>query len=319
MATAEKQTAIAMSPIVDSVSKQIAAFQNEGRLQLPPNYSAHNALMSAWLKLQATTDRNGRPALDVCTKTSVTNALLDMVIQGLTPAKNQCYFIVYGNQLVCQRSYFGTQTVTKRVLKCQDIFAEVIYEGDEFEYVIEGGNKRVINHTQRLGNINKAKIVGAYCTIVMPDGKTYSDVMTIDEIHQAWSKSKMSPFDDKGNLKPNSTHGQFTADMAKKTAINHTCKQFINTSDDSSLDLVIEAMNRSEEAAEEAAFSQEVAGNANKEFIDADFTVKDEEFVDTDDEEAAEGETAHEEPVDEKKPAKVETPTVRLAKRERGF
>ena len=116
MSAVEKSMSLTQNPIIDNVSKQIAAFQEQGRLQLPPNYSAQNALYSAWLTLQGVKDKNDRPALQVCTKESITNSLLDMVIQGLNPSRKQCYFIPYGNALTLQRSYFGTMGVTKRVL-----------------------------------------------------------------------------------------------------------------------------------------------------------------------------------------------------------
>ena len=60
--------------------------ENDGFL-LPKGYSAENALKSAYLVLQGVKDRNKRPALEVCTKPSIANTLLNMVIQGLSPAK----------------------------------------------------------------------------------------------------------------------------------------------------------------------------------------------------------------------------------------
>jgi recombination protein RecT len=38
--------------------------------------------------------------LQACTRDSIANALLDMAVQGLNPAKKQGYFIAYGKQLV---------------------------------------------------------------------------------------------------------------------------------------------------------------------------------------------------------------------------
>lgn len=64
--------------------------------------------------------------MEVCSRESIANSLLDMVVQGLSPAKTQCYFIVYGNQLQLNRSYFGTQAVLKRLTNVKDIWANVI-------------------------------------------------------------------------------------------------------------------------------------------------------------------------------------------------
>src|SRR5690606_36842274 len=98
---------------VDVVAERVRHFQERGEIHFPANYSPENAMKSAWLILQETKDRNKRPALDVCTKDSLANALLDMVVQGLNPQKKQGYFIVYGKQLVFLGSYFGTMAVTK--------------------------------------------------------------------------------------------------------------------------------------------------------------------------------------------------------------
>src|SRR5690606_18529173 len=136
------------------------------------------------------------------------NALLDMVVQGLNPAKKQGYFIVYGRQLVFQRSYFGTMAVTKRVTGAKDIFAQVVYDGDEFEFEIDRGKKRVLKHVQTLKSLSSGKIVAAYCTIIFPDDREYTDIMTMDEIRQSWKKSKQGP-DREG-----STHQEFPQEMA---------------------------------------------------------------------------------------------------------
>jgi recombination protein RecT len=125
------QLALVKKDVVDVVAAKVREFQERGEIHFPANYSPENAMKAAWLILQSTFDRNKRPALEICTKDSIANALLDMVIQGLNPAKKQGYFIVYGNQLVFLRSYFGTMAVTKRVTGAKEINANVIYEGDE--------------------------------------------------------------------------------------------------------------------------------------------------------------------------------------------
>src|SRR5699024_11332254 len=69
--------------------------------------------------------RNHRPALEVCSHDSIVKSLLDMTLQGLSPAKDQCYFIVYGNELQMQRSYFGTVAAVKRLDGVKKVRAEV--------------------------------------------------------------------------------------------------------------------------------------------------------------------------------------------------
>lgn len=227
------QVAIIQRDITDSVNKKIDELQSEG-LALPPNYSHSNALKSAFFKLQEVKDRNGKPALEVCTKESIANALLDMVVQGLSPAKTQCYFVVYGTQLQMLRSYFGTQAVLKRLNGVNDIWANVIYKDDVFEYENDRGREKLLSHKTAFENRDK-DIVGAYAVIQTADGEEIMTAMTRNEIETSWGQSKTSQ----------SVHKKFPGEMAKRTVINRAAKSFINTSDDS--DLLIEAINNTTE------------------------------------------------------------------------
>lgn len=249
---------------VDLVLSKITRFQENGELDLPANYSPANALKSAWLILQSTVDKDKRPVLAVCSKNSIANAMLDMVLQGLNPAKKQCYFIAYGQNLTLQRSYFGTMAVLRQVRPdVGDIIAEVVYEGDTFKYKLDRGRKVVTDHEQALENIDNKKIRAAYCIIYGHDGKPIrTEIMTIAEIWQAWKQSRQNPFDESGQVKGTSVHGKFSGDMAKKTVTNRACKTLINSSDDSNL--TVQAIRRSDDERHEAEVEREIEENANK-------------------------------------------------------
>jgi recombination protein RecT len=268
------QLALVKKDTVDVVAAKVKEFQEKNELHFPASYSPENAMKSAWLLLQTVKDRNGKPALEGCTKDSVANALLDMVVQGLNPSKKQGYFIVYGNQLTFQRSYFGTMAVTKRVTGAKSIDAAVIYEGDDVDYEMVNGRITNLTHKQKFGNIDKDKVIGAYATIVMPDGAVYHELMTIADLRKAWSKAQFWGKDQTVE-KQGSTHDEFKGEMAKKTVINRACKKFMNSSDDSSL--VMQHINRADEAAEEAQLEEEIRNNANGEVIDVEFEEKTEQ------------------------------------------
>ena len=272
-ATAEKTNqgnalALIKKYVVDVVGKKVQEFVSRGELHLPPNYSVENAMKSAWLILQNTVDKDKKPVLQVCTRDSIANALLDMAVQGLNPAKKQGYFIAYGKQLVFQRSYFGTMAVTKRVAGAKDIFAEIVYKGDEFEYTIKNGNKYITKHVQRIENVDPDNIVAAYCTIIFDDDRQFTDIMTWQEIQKAWSKSKMNPD------KEGSTHKEFPQEMARKTVRNRACKRYLNSTDDGSL--LMYHVNRADEVAAEAEVEAEIEESANQELIDIEYEVEDE-------------------------------------------
>lgn len=215
----------------DNISEQVLAriedFQKTGGMVLPKDYSVENHMKSAWLILQATTDRSGQQALAVCTKESIANALLDMVLQGLAVSKKQGYFIVYGNKLEFQRSYFGTVALAKRTggIKTEPV-ANVIYEGDEFIYTIDPKTARIsiVKHEQKIENIDNNKIKGAYALVTLADGSTQVTIMSMAQIRAAWGQ---------GATKGNSpAHKNFAEEMTKKTVIGRACKTIINSSDD---------------------------------------------------------------------------------------
>jgi recombination protein RecT len=260
---AENKLSLIQKDTVDIVAKRVREFQERGELHFPANYSPENAMKAAWLAIQDTVDRNKKPAIEVCTRNSIANALLNMVVQGLNPAKKQCYFIVYGNQLVLQRSYFGSMHIAKTVdPNIKEIVPDVVYKDDVFLYGKERGRTVIVKHEQKLENVDKGQIIAAYCSVFYKDGTEQTTIMTFDEIKQAWKQSQMNPIDEKGNIKDGSTHGKFTAEMAKKTVVNRACKTIINSSDDSNL--VILAYNNTNDDIEDARAQEEVNNNANK-------------------------------------------------------
>ncbi|MCY9097404.1 recombinase RecT [Bacillus inaquosorum] len=282
VATTKKNT------VVEQVTAKVQAFQQNGEIHFPPSYSPENALKSAYLMLQntKTSKQDGnRPVLEACTKESIANSLLDMVVQGLNPMKKQGYFIAYGNVLTFQRSYMGTMAVTKRVAGAKEINAQVIYEGDDVEYEMDKAKIVNFKHKTKFGNINKDKIVGAYCVIEFVDKskKEHIELMTIEELRKAWSKaqfwSKDATVEKKG-----STHDEYKQEMAKKTVINRACKRYLNSSDDDSL--LMNTINQSDESAYEAATQAEIQENANSEVLDVEYEEVQEDSADLTSEES---------------------------------
>jgi len=200
--------------------------QNEG-LSLPPDYSVGNALNSAYLILSDTS--KGQPLLDKCDQGSVIKALMNMAIQGLSPAKNQCYFIPYGSQLVMQRSYFGAISVVKRLTNVKDIQAQVIHKDDVFEIGGVNGMLVVKKFEPSFENLDKP-IVGAFAWVEANDGNRVYTVMTKKDIDTSWSHAKTKK-----------VQNEFPEEMAKRTVINRAAKFFINSSSDN--DLFVQAVN----------------------------------------------------------------------------
>lgn len=243
-----------MNP-VKQAEKMIAGYLARRTLHLPADYSAENAFKQAWLVLQDVKDRDQRLALQVCTPQSIVNALLDMAIQGLNPAKKQCYFIVYGKALTMQRSYFGDIAIAQRVQPGIDVYSGVVYEGDEFEIITERG-RRSVSHRTKLENQRTDKIIAAYAGVVDSNGVDLgAEVMTFEQIKKSWGQSKT--YKEAGG---NTPHHSFPDQMALRTVIRRRLKGIINAAND---ELLLESMQRQERDQVEAEMAEEVSENAN--------------------------------------------------------
>lgn len=244
--------------IVDSTLQRIEAMQAAGELRIPKDYSAPNALKSAWLILQDVKDMNKRPVLEACSKESIAYALLNMVVQGLNPMKRQCSFIAYGNKLTLQREYQGSIAIAKRA-GLKSIVANPIFKGDVFKWEInkDNGTKSILAHEQSFENYG-GEVTGAYAIVEMEDGGKNIEIMSMGQIRQAWNQ---------GATKGQSpAHKNFPDQMACKTVINRAVKTIINSSDDA-------ALFEDDEPAESAFTAnvkQQIADNANKNEIGFD-------------------------------------------------
>lgn len=217
---------------LEVVSNKLNQYKEYGLVDFPKDYSISNALRAAWFILLETKtgkDDGYKPVLEVCTNDSISNALFKMAINGLNPAKKQCYFIPYKKTLSLQISYMGNEALAKRYGGVQKITSQIVYEKDTFEFEIdlETGYQRIKKHKQTLDSISLGNIVAAYAVAFLPDGNKDIEIMTIEQIKNAWKKSLS-----KGS---GEVHKDFSDEMAKRTVINRLCKRYINTSDDSAL------------------------------------------------------------------------------------
>lgn len=255
--------------VVDVVAGRVADLVNNGSLHLPEHYSAQNAMKAAWLALQNVEDKDGNKALGKCTNDSIANSLLDMIVQGLNPSKNQCYFVVFGKQLVLMRSRFGTVALVQRICGQQaSVWSECVYAGDDFEWSLQRGRKTITKHTQALERIDSEKILAAYAVVDPGDGRPeITEIMTRDQITKAWSMG--------GAKGVSKAHKKFSDEMCKKTVTNRACKMLINSSDDHYLK---EAVQRQDVAIAEAETEAVAELEANNERLDFPET----EIVDSD-------------------------------------
>lgn len=203
--------------IASSVANDFKGLVETQGFKVPENYHVANALQEAVALLPTI------KGIENVTPDSIKKSLFDMVVQGLSPAKTQVYFIAYGRQLQMQRSYFGTQQVLKRLPEIENIAAFIVHEGEDFQVDYnEDGELIVTEHHTDFMKLDNP-IVGAYAVITKTDGTKQYEVMTKKQIDASWGQSRQL-----------NVHKKFPEEMAKRTVINRAAKNIINTTDDES-------------------------------------------------------------------------------------
>jgi len=249
------QVAEIKKDISSQVLAKVDSFQKSGELVLPKDYVVENALKSAYIILSDPKNN----LLEKCDKSSVAEALLKMVVYGVSPIKKQCYFIPYGQKLECSVSYAGNIAIAKRYGNLKSIKANAIFEGDTFEFEVDAttGRRKITKHSQTLESIGNPILKGAYAVYELNNGIIDVEIMNIKQIQAAWGQ---------GGSKGNSpAHKNFGDQMAVKTVINRACKLLISSSDDSILYDPLEENEYVDTA--KGNVEQEIKDNANNETI----------------------------------------------------
>lgn len=228
MSTAnQNQVAVQQKNITEQVLAKIETFKQAGELRLPADYSPENALKAAYLTLLEVKNKDGRPALEVCTKESVANALLKMVVWGVSTLKKQCDFIVRGTQLCCDLEYTGNILLAKRYGGLKHHKGNAIFAGDDFKFEVGvDGRRKLIHHKQDLASIG-GDVIGAYVTYELEDGTQDMEIMNISQIRNSWMQGAAKG----GSI----AHKNFTDQMAIKTVYNRMTKLLIRASNDAPL------------------------------------------------------------------------------------
>lgn len=211
------------------VLAKVNEFEQTGELRIPKNYSVENSLKSAYLILSETKDKNKKPVLESCSVTSLSEALLKMVVWGLNPMKKQCYFVPYGGKIECIPDYTGKIAMAKRYAGLKDIKAHAVFKDDTFEFEVDAatGRKKVTKHTQTLESMGSNEFKGAYAIMEMADGTFDVEIMSKPQIVAAWEQGHAN------GTSP--AHKKFPDRMARKSVINRACDALIRSSDDSVL------------------------------------------------------------------------------------
>jgi recombination protein RecT len=162
------------------------------------------------------------PKIASCTTSSLVGAVMQASILGFRPVESlgQCYFVPYGNLVQFQIGYRGYISLAQRSGKIKMIYAEVVYEGDDFKW--ELGLEPVLTH-KPCGNIPKGAdkgdgITHAYAVAHYKEGGFNFIVLPKSHIEKLRLTSPMQ----KGA--PVGTWAIWYAEMAKAKAIKQLAK-----------------------------------------------------------------------------------------------
>lgn len=252
---------IVNNALIDGLSKQIQTKRAYG-LTFPADYNPTNELTAAYLVLKETKDKDKKCVLDSCSQTSIANALMTMVTNGLSMNKKQCYPVAFGGSVNLMISVYGYTCMARRY-GLKDITAACIYDKDVFKYHISDGEIVIDEHTQNFLNINPDKVLGAYAIAFMQDGSKHVELMNISMIKKAWAKGY-------GYKDGAGVHGDFPDQMAMKTVKNRCLKYIVRTYGEPDSVALAEQEDVSRTDMIDADVAHDIETNANtEEFVES--------------------------------------------------
>lgn len=197
---------------------KIQEYQEAG-LVLPPNFNPTNSLKKARFILNDM-KVNGKPVLEVCSKASIVQCLLESVTKGLSYDEMQIYFIPRNGVMTNMESVYGRILRAKRASKNYRPVVGYVHEDDEFEigHDINTGDTVIKKHETKLENLDKP-IIAAYAYVTDNDGNTDVTIMTKREWLTSWKKS------------PNgcAVAKEFEKDMIFRTIVKKSTKSLVNS------------------------------------------------------------------------------------------
>ena len=133
----------------------------------------------------ALTSVNKNPKLADCTKESVLQCCLDAASFGVETNGRDAHLIPYGKQCTLIIDYKGYVRLVMNTGTVSNIHADVVCEGDEFEYNLGEVKTHRIDMRKPRG-----AMYAAYCVATMKDGTKKAEVMSKDEIDAIRRRSR---------------------------------------------------------------------------------------------------------------------------------
>lgn len=200
-----------------------AKFQEQIARALPSHVTTQRFIRSALTSLNKT------PKLLDCTVESVTGCLLQCAQYGIEPDGRRAHLIPYGKTCTLVIDYKGLVELALRSQLVSYIHADVVRDGDVFEYSMG----EVAKHVPWFLRRDEAKPAepgadyAVYALAKMKGGSVMSIVMSIQEVMEIRDRSQGFRAFKAGKIQENpwdENNWVSEQEMIKKTAIRRLCK-----------------------------------------------------------------------------------------------
>ncbi len=183
---------------------------------------------------------------------SLQNAIINVASIGisLNPANKHAYLVPRDGRICLDVSYMGLMHLAVRSGSIKWGQAKLVYENDMYE---NNGIDKAPTHKQKTFG-DKGEVIGAYCTVKLPDGDYLTEEMDIDALEKIKATSKAA----KGPWKT------FPEEMMRKTVVKRASKYWPNCED---VNKAVEVLNDHEGIGEAYQPELKEVGESNM-FID---------------------------------------------------
>lgn len=231
--------------VFDMVNQQEAFFNNVNESQLV-----------TWAKesqfaIQALQKNTFTQSTAMNNPTSLQNAIINVASIGisLNPANKHAYLVPRDGQICLDISYMGLKHLAESSGAIEWIQAKIVYANDN--YVNNGVDKAPTHNQQTFGQ--KGDVVGAYCTVKLPNGDYLTEEMDVNALNAVKATSKS--ITGKGaNYSPWNT---FPEEMMRKTVVKRAAKYWPSPKGElSTVNKAINVINEHEGLEQEPIFTE---------------------------------------------------------------
>lgn len=164
----------------------------------------------------------GNPDLLNADRRSLLGAVMKCAQDGLQPDGRDAALVVFRGKAGPQVQYMpmvgGVLKKVRQSGQLATIAAHVVYEADEFEYVL-GDDERIVH---KPAMANRGRPIAAYAVAKLTDGSIQREVMTIEEIERVRAVSR---------AKDSGPWVSWWSEMARKTVLRRLAKYLPSTTE----------------------------------------------------------------------------------------